>query len=454
MHLPGSSPTPPVRRHHRENFPPREYTDLSPDDIKKIAPLFKVSPQPDTLSHDAYETELKENIGALPPHLRCKLPKLSTFCSRHHKINPLPIMSLLEVVKDEVYPPSLAHKHEPLGEQYFILQEVNAIWTKAADFRKTFLRDPTDFTYHEHKCAACKLALVAKDVPTLVALGGLIISRIKPKNWRKSVRILFMEEWIKASVEFSYQKQAPVTAMFDLGVALNELSPESNSKDDRAKMIEGFVAKTAYGKQKHSRQDSRTRMIEEFVAQTKMGINFATVPYIPPERDYSKYSTNPFADENEQDRTPTTAGFRSSKTQSGRQPAPAPLNIAATKGKTPALAFRDSIPEQNPRVASSAYSEAEASTPIATRFQSPAENQVSSLDFHDAEDEYLSQRASLLSLHSEEFPTPRAPRGRRVIASSVYSRPQGDDEWDAASRLESGIIDSYRQRGMDGHSFL
>ena len=64
-----------------------------------------------------------------------------------------------------------------------------------------------------------------------------------------------MEEWIKASVEFSYQEQAPITAMFDLGVALNELSPDSNSEDERSKMIEGFVAKTTYGKQKHSRQD-------------------------------------------------------------------------------------------------------------------------------------------------------------------------------------------------------
>ncbi|KXT06597.1 hypothetical protein AC578_8549 [Pseudocercospora eumusae] len=393
-----SSSTTPARRHHRENFPPMEYTDLSPDDIKKLAPLFKVKPQSDSPSHDAYEAELKENIGALPPHLRCKLPKLSTFCSRHHKINPLPIISLLEVVKDEVYPPSLARKHEPLGDQYFILQEVNAIWTKAANFRKTFLRDPTDFTYHEHKCAACKLALVAKDVPTLVALGGLIISRIKPKNWKKSIRILFMEEWIKASVDFSYQNQAPITAMFDLGVALNEISAESsNTEDDRDKMIEAFVAKTSYAKHKHKhrRQD---------------------IPYVPPERQYAKYSTNPFADEYSQDRTPTPGpGPR-------KKPAPPPLNIAATKAKAPA--FRDSSPEPNAQ---------------------------SSSESHFPEDE----RLSLLSLQCEEVQTPRAPRARRGVASSVYSRPpQGDEEWDAESRLESRIIDSYWQRGVDGYSFL
>lgn len=457
MHFQGSSISTPPRRHHYNNYPPQEYTDLQPDDIKQLAPLFEVAPQPDTPAHAAHEDRVKMRSSALPSHLRCKFSMLSTFCSLHDKISPLPILSILDVVKHEVAPGNLAPKHEALGAQYFVLQELNAIWTKPAYFEAVFGRDATDLAYHGGKCAACKLARVAKDVPTLTALGGLVISSINPKNWKKSKRIQWMEEWVKASVEFSYQAPAAVKTMYDLGAALTPDPGESNKprRNDSRAFVDEYAARALKAKSRNSgqskRRDSR-ESIDEFVASPNMAIDLADKPYTGTQRQNADNPQNPFVDEHEQACTPTTAGFRSSFPESKR-----PSTAAATSIRTPAS-------RASPPALSSVYAQSRVETHPPTLCE--VRSSVPGIRQHSQriassiypETELEEHRHSTAPSHDDvgQLPTPRAPAPLRVraqpVASSVYSRPTNEGEssefWTSSpsQRTESRIIDSYRYR--------
>jgi hypothetical protein len=71
------------------------------------------------------------------------------------------------------------------------------LWLGPKLFEARFQRQPRRalVKLKPSKCNACQLVLIGKDFPTLVAMAGLFIGRVKKSVWGSSKRIQFLLEW-------------------------------------------------------------------------------------------------------------------------------------------------------------------------------------------------------------------------------------------------------------------
>jgi hypothetical protein len=206
---PGSSSStirPPEKHRPRRTraFPPVEYSDLTRNDLAVLAPIFV--PQRPEESRSAYDREIKARIAALPAHLHCKYPLLSPFCHLHSKVATLPVSSLFNTIREEIED-HLPRVWGPLAkrgqlssqkeEMLEIVTHLAVLWLGPKLFEARFQRQPRRALVRlkPSKCNACQLVLIGKDFPTLVAMAGLFIGRVKKRVWGSSKRIQFLLEW-------------------------------------------------------------------------------------------------------------------------------------------------------------------------------------------------------------------------------------------------------------------
>jgi hypothetical protein len=185
-------------------FPPVAFSDLTRSDLALVAPI--LVPQRLEQPRKVYEKGIKTLIAALPAHLHAKHPMLSPFCRMHSKINPMPISSLFFAIREEIED-HLPRVWGPLArrkqlsaqkeEMVEIVTHLAVLWMGEKTFKARFERDPRMalVSLKTNKCNACKLVLIGKDFPTLVAMAGLFIGRVKKSVWGKSKRIQFLLEW-------------------------------------------------------------------------------------------------------------------------------------------------------------------------------------------------------------------------------------------------------------------
>ncbi|KAK5116434.1 hypothetical protein LTR62_007981 [Meristemomyces frigidus] len=190
-------------------MPAREYHDLSRRDLRDLGAILAVClTDVDHIQH---------LIAALPQRLRSKYPLLSSFCSAHKRLNPLPIVSLWR---------SLLH---------LVSTEVEATWVFLASRSVVSqlgqdLRDR--LTAHDHgNCAACSLASLAGDEEVVVVVGAVVLSGLRRRNWGRSKRVYFLEELLLSTGEgVEQQRSEKVGRMFELGEELRRLRKESSGR--------------------------------------------------------------------------------------------------------------------------------------------------------------------------------------------------------------------------------
>lgn len=404
----------PRRHHHHQNFPPQQYADLRGSDITLLAPLFGPSPPNET----DVRKKISDLISDLPSHLKSKISILSTFCSTHKGLNSLPISSILSFIQNEVTPEALFHwapveRSSWLDKKtLFLLEEMNTIWQNATTFQAKYGRAPSPasrWTFVNHKCAACKLVEVSKNVPSMVALGAIVIARLDPVNWKRSKRIQWFEKWIAASVESEDQTESVVKTMWECGVKLRNAMPTSETQ-----------------------QSSKRSYIDDFVAQTKTPMR--------PARSEAQFDHVAFTErqtsEKDDEELSDTQSIRTIRQQDCSPPPPE----ATPSNETP------KAPEKLP-------TRYVPSTDFFARVQQ---------DFHDNDSKTLlrpdsrtpsAPRRPVSSVYSQ-------PEGYRV-ASSIYSRAtdEGDERWDSQEDWfrtsvleESEFIDSYNRSSSGGNA--
>jgi hypothetical protein len=205
------------RRRHTQNFPPQEYSDFTRTDLSLIAPI--LVPQTVHEKRSAYEKKVKKSIADLPPHLHCKLPLLSSYCSLHSKLSPAPITSLFnslrEEIEDEVpktWGPLVERQQltSQKREMVEIVQHLAVLWLGPKVFKARFDREPrrTFMKEKPSKCCACTLVAMAGDFQTQVAMAALFIGRINQNMWESSKRIVWYLEWTSARLPKSRREDA------------------------------------------------------------------------------------------------------------------------------------------------------------------------------------------------------------------------------------------------------
>lgn len=240
------------RHHHYNHFPPREYTDLSNEDISLIAAC--LAPMPAALKTSAgaaYEKVIKQRIEELPAHLKNKIPFLAaaSLCKMHRGMNALVVVDLLS----------------------FIVKEAEA----STDVRLQRVHDIADD--REEKCAACKLSMIGRDVESLILLGASLLSQLKEKHWSKSKRIVFLEAWIGECCEWRREKEELVERMWELGVEMKRSSLPSRP-DERKERVRRFITKARQGPERPSRspeQDDHVAFVVRNCEFPEMGNPFA-----------------------------------------------------------------------------------------------------------------------------------------------------------------------------------
>jgi hypothetical protein len=118
----------------------------------------------------------------------------------------MPISSLFHTIREEiedhlprVWGP-LARRKQLSAQKEEMLEIVThlaVLWLGPNVFKARFERDPRRALVNLKpvECNACMLVLIGKDFPTLVAMAGLFIGRVKKSVWGKSKRIQFLLEW-------------------------------------------------------------------------------------------------------------------------------------------------------------------------------------------------------------------------------------------------------------------
>lgn len=406
------------RHPRRHSLPPKDYKDLTHTDIRLLAPLFRPAPLSGTSASAVHEASIRHKIQDLPLHLRCKLPKLSTFCSLHEKLNPLPILSILEAVQHEVSSANLDLYEEAVcGQTIRFLKDVNGIWLKPAEFRARYgVPAPYDFAYVPRRCAACRLAMVAMDTHVLTTLGGLVIASIDPANWKKSKRIYWFEEWLKTTVEEEERLEGAILSMFDFAIELIERRPRRKKSMGRAH-VEEFMARaqgirgsemptTLAGSAAKEMRTPPARPSRETIQEGHVEFAKATLQFTR-----LGLRNDPFGDEEE-----------------AKTPSPREMNTPRAPRKCASSVYS----RDNQDAAGSSRGRKEPSQPSRdskNTFSTPLSAE--------------SKTAQSPQDTAEHHSTQNLPR----MASSIYSRPEHGDERSSSWRgeVEGRVISSYRR---------
>lgn len=204
-------------RRRAQNFPPKEYTDLTRTDISLIAPILLPKTEGETRSE--YEKRIKKRINELPVHLHCKHSLMSSFCSLHGKLTPRPIISLFNSLRSEIedeipdtWGPLVRTKQLESMKRGIVqtAQNLAVLWLGQKAFTERFGDDPP-LALSKTKassCAACTLVMFAADFQTQVALASLFIGRVNPRTWSSSKRIAWFLEWTAARMPESVREDS------------------------------------------------------------------------------------------------------------------------------------------------------------------------------------------------------------------------------------------------------
>ncbi|KAK5132381.1 hypothetical protein LTR08_009152 [Meristemomyces frigidus] len=173
-------------------------------------------------------------ISDLPFHLRSKTSWLTTLCSQHKKLSPLPIVSLWNAIRRDVE------------------GELAATWsrdcpTPAQDHFISLLRRHP-WHNQQSKCAACGLQQMADDCDVLVALGAITLATLSSRNWKKSKRVLFFQCLMTGRAPPSHA-DGTVQKMFELGGQFRELYKGARKTDSSKQHQPDFAVNTTLASQ-------------------------------------------------------------------------------------------------------------------------------------------------------------------------------------------------------------
>ncbi|KAK3661360.1 hypothetical protein LTR22_007567 [Elasticomyces elasticus] len=185
-------------------FPPRQYTDLTKADITALAPVLMPSPSGNT---SEFIDETKQLITDLPSHLRCKVPRLTTLCSTHKRLNPLPLISLNNSIERDIEHELQTH-WTPLTTEGTLTATHEQLITRLRSHVRT------------SECAACAIASLAADPELAIAIGAIMIATLSPGNWQKSKRVFFLECQLDNNGD---EAEAAKEKMFELGSQLRRI---------------------------------------------------------------------------------------------------------------------------------------------------------------------------------------------------------------------------------------
>jgi hypothetical protein len=307
-------------------------------------------------------------------------------------------------VKHAITPTALNQWKPALSPDIVVtLEDMSATWTPRDDFRALHGRHARAFGYQGHKCAACQLHHLAANVQDLRTLGTIVVASIDPVKWKRSKRILWMEEWIKTSVEFSHQAQPLVLQMWEDAVELLNQRSGTDRKGDATRPY-----------------------IDEFIAGLE-----------------AVHQSRPISSPTVEERIRLNQAVSSTTSHREAAPAPSPLShgdAVPTRSRSSvrssaffAYALRCQSGAVSPSHAPGTWSATASSQalPSVSRWTSSTSDTPPS-SAHDV----------------PAFEQTLQTRGRcRPVASSVYSRPEFEDDeepeyWDT----EDEIIDSYRRQ--------
>ena len=226
--------------HRRSDGIVYDYTDLTTAEINMLTKILSHAPkQRNSTLVRAYEQIVRDQTTKLPSHLRTKIPWISSFCSLHNRINPFPVNSVLEWLKDEV-DRCVPEVWSPLqrqnafnadqSEMLILLQDMSSVWNPPSEKKKkhglarslSVSRGPSST-----KCTACILAQIGGNEQWLIALGAFFIGRVHSSIWKRSKRIQWAESWVRDAVGDDKADQT-VRKMWQLGIQLRELRKNAN----------------------------------------------------------------------------------------------------------------------------------------------------------------------------------------------------------------------------------
>ena len=241
--------------HHRRrsNKILPEYTELTAADIALLTQILSHAPrQGSSTLLESYKLIVGEQMSKLPPYLRTKIPWISSFCSLHNKINPFPVNSILEWLKEEVehYIPQVwcSFRREKLFNEeqmklLSVLEDLSVLWNATNQSKKSKGRASRMGLSHSHgtaKCSACILARIGGNAQALLALGAFFVGRVHSSIWKRSKRIMWVESWIRGAVDDNQEDQA-IRKMWQLGMELRSMRKKAPIVD-RA-YVDEFVEK-------------------------------------------------------------------------------------------------------------------------------------------------------------------------------------------------------------------
>ena len=246
---------------HHKNFPPQDYADLNRADLTLLAPILVGQPDRDTPAFQAHKHTTQQLIAKLPSHLRSKLPLLTTFCSQHKKLNPLPLISLWKAIRRDAD------------------RELAITWSKArlTPAQSHFIDRLRRFPWHtqQSNCAACALLQLASDNDLLIAVGAITLATLSRRNWKKSKRVAFLRGLLEGRVSPVHAAGA-VQKMFELGDRLRDLRQSAREQSQHRPPVDnsvaGYTTGVARGPPRPQRCSSQADHVAVTVAALSQGV--------------------------------------------------------------------------------------------------------------------------------------------------------------------------------------
>ena len=139
----------------------------------------------------------------------------------------MPVSSLFNTIREEIED-HLPRCWGPLAkrgqlssqkeEMLEIVTHLAVLWLGPKVFQAKFQREPRRALVKSKpsKCNACQLVSIGKDFPTLVAMAGLFIGRVKKSVWGSSRRIQFLLEWCASRLSPRLREDG-IALVWDIG---------------------------------------------------------------------------------------------------------------------------------------------------------------------------------------------------------------------------------------------
>ena len=238
------------QRSQRRAIDVQHYSDLTHADIVLLTDFLSIRITSSTQDQE----QIRASISELPTHLRSKIPWITSSCTVHSKINPLPISSILKalrnMVEDDVslmadHLRAFDEDHDRSVSTLTRLEDLAALWLRPQAFEQRYGRPPSEnspYDYYSTKCGSCILVSMSQDVDTLIALGGCFIGITKTAKWKGSKRIIWLEEWIR-SLSDELEPDAAIAEKWKLGTDLRRRRKSAPKRDhDHRGYVDEYIA--------------------------------------------------------------------------------------------------------------------------------------------------------------------------------------------------------------------